>query len=283
MKTTVKSITPKMAQELLDKHLVPENQRNLIPSVVGSYARAMRAGQWLLTHQGIAIDNLGELIDGQHRLRAIVESGATVSMMVTTDIPHNGNESGLLTIDAIDRGEERGVGAQLHLRHGIQNGNLTAGVLRGILHLASNSIKMKPGKFQVSFALLVMEYYGAEVKYCIDNRSSDKGVRNAAVVAACSFAMKACKEQTRDFYHKLTTGENIVSGDPAMTARRWLMNTESKGGAMQEYRGVLTCAMKHSNQEDIRKLYDTENGYNYFLEKQRVTVNKMLHECGFVG
>ena len=78
MKTQAKNITPKMAAEMLERHLNPENQRRQSQSVVESYARAMRAGQWLLTHQGIAIDTNGELVDGQHRLSAIVASGATV-------------------------------------------------------------------------------------------------------------------------------------------------------------------------------------------------------------
>ena len=283
MQTTVKNVTPKMALEILNKHLVPEHQRKLSEAVVESYACIMRAGQWLLTHQGIAIDETGELIDGQHRLRAIVASGVTVPLMVTTGIPHNGNETGVLTIDAIDRGTERGVGAQLQLRHGISNGNLTAGAFRGVLWLAANSVKIKPGKFYVGAALRVNEHYGNEIKYCVEHRSRDKGVRNAAVIAACAFAMKACNEQVRDFYHKLTTGENIASGDPAMTARRWLMNTDSRGGTLSEYRGVLICAMKHVNQEQVKTVFNSENGYNYFLSKQRATVNKLLRECGFVG
>ena len=41
-------------------------------------ARDMKAGHWRLTHQGIAFDPAGVLIDGQHRLWAIVESDTTL-------------------------------------------------------------------------------------------------------------------------------------------------------------------------------------------------------------
>ncbi len=43
----------------------------------------MREGHWDTTHQGIAIASDGTLVDGQHRLLAIVESGVTVRMNVT--------------------------------------------------------------------------------------------------------------------------------------------------------------------------------------------------------
>jgi hypothetical protein len=243
----------------------------------------MRAGQWLLTHQGVAIDDAGELIDGVHRLLAIIESGATIKMMVTRDIPHSGHTGGILTIDAIDRGRERGVGQQLQLRHGASNGNLLSAVCRGVLWLAASSKKELIGKFTVSNALVVMDIYGYEISHAMENRSRDHKVRNAAVIAASSFAMKACHQQVAEFYSGLSTGENVKANDPALTCRRWLMNATSKAGTLIEYRGVLTCAMKHVMQEKLQKVYDTEHGYNFFLEKQRQSVNKLLALCGYSG
>jgi len=34
------------------------------------FAEAMRRGEWMVTHQGIAFDTQGVLVDGQHRLAA---------------------------------------------------------------------------------------------------------------------------------------------------------------------------------------------------------------------
>jgi hypothetical protein len=42
----------------------------------------MTAGEWPLTHQAIAFDEQGNILDGQHRLWAIVESGKTIEMVV---------------------------------------------------------------------------------------------------------------------------------------------------------------------------------------------------------
>jgi len=281
MKTNIETITPKLAETILENHWVKEHQRNPSESVVDSYVRSMRAGEWILTHQGIAIDTEGELVDGVHRLLAIIRSGVTVKMMITTGLPHIGQDASTLVFDVIDRGRERGVGQQLQLRHDMPNGNLSAAVLRGILWLASYSENIVLGKFSVGSALRVADYYGSEVKYCLENRSRDYRVRNATVISAAAFAMKACPTQIKEFYNQITTGENIHSGDSAMTARRWLMNSSDKSGTLIEYRGVLTCAMKHVLQEKLAKIYDTANGYNFFLGKQSNTVGKLLASCGF--
>jgi hypothetical protein len=43
----------------------------------------MKNGNWSVTHQGIAFYEDGTLADGQHRLEAIVRSGATITMYIT--------------------------------------------------------------------------------------------------------------------------------------------------------------------------------------------------------
>jgi hypothetical protein len=282
MKTKVETITPKRASELLDKYWVKENQRKPQQKTVNAYARAMRAGQWKLTHQGIAISDKSELIDGVQRLNAVVDSGVTVQMMVSYDVPDNGSKKGIYTIDAIDRGRPRSVGDQLTLRHGVTCGNLYAAVARGIMNLCSYSRNIQVNRFDVSSSLSVRDFYGKEIDYCISTRSRDYKVRNAPAIAASAFALRVYPEQIREFYEQLTTGENIRSGDPAYACRRWLFNTQrSVGTRFNEYSAILTCAMKFVQQERITKLYDSDNGYNFFLEKQGRAVENLLTACGF--
>lgn len=47
------------------------HNRTLMQGVVDKYARILRLGKWKTTHQGIAFDTNGTLVDGQHRLYAI--------------------------------------------------------------------------------------------------------------------------------------------------------------------------------------------------------------------
>lgn len=59
------------------------HQRTIRNRDVARYATMMREGRWKLTHQGIAFSDTGKLLDGQHRLWAIIEAGVPVKLMVT--------------------------------------------------------------------------------------------------------------------------------------------------------------------------------------------------------
>lgn len=74
------SITPTLALKWLESN---SHNRPVAYETVKVYARDMAMGDWTITHQGIAFDYNDRLIDGQHRLWAIVESKTTVIMQVT--------------------------------------------------------------------------------------------------------------------------------------------------------------------------------------------------------
>lgn len=76
----VVTVTPKIAKEWLERNAV--NNRKINPNRVRMYAEDMRSGNWKLTHQGVAFDADGQLIDGQHRLAAVVKSGVSVRMLI---------------------------------------------------------------------------------------------------------------------------------------------------------------------------------------------------------
>lgn len=83
MITVIETITPEIAKEYLKHNRV---NRVLRSRAVEELMRDMKAGVFRLTHQGIAFDKDGNLVDGQHRLTAIALSGCTVQMMVTRDL-----------------------------------------------------------------------------------------------------------------------------------------------------------------------------------------------------
>ena len=79
--TQVLNVTPELAARWLAT--VNPSNRQIRPAHVEKLARDIRMGQWQLTHQGIAFSRDHLLLDGQHRLKAIVQAGLTVQMNVT--------------------------------------------------------------------------------------------------------------------------------------------------------------------------------------------------------
>jgi len=78
-------ITPQIATATINKNKLPN--RKLNKERVKYLANIMRRGQFMCTHQGIALDLDGNVIDGNHRLHAIVESNCSVYMMVSKGVP----------------------------------------------------------------------------------------------------------------------------------------------------------------------------------------------------
>lgn len=80
---TLTDVTPAAAEQLLGRN---SRNRNVRQATVDAYARDMTAGNWLVTGESIKVATNGDLIDGQHRLLAIVKSGVTVQMFVAKGI-----------------------------------------------------------------------------------------------------------------------------------------------------------------------------------------------------
>lgn len=77
-------VTPTMAEDMLKDNT--EN-RTLRPKHVDRLVKDMREDRFLTTHQGIAFDERGKLIDGQHRLHAIRNSRIAQWVLVTIGLP----------------------------------------------------------------------------------------------------------------------------------------------------------------------------------------------------
>ena len=93
----VVEITPDLAKKWLAAN---KDNRHARPSHINKLAMEIKNGIWKLTHQGIAFSSDGRLIDGQHRLEAIVTANKPVFMAVFIDLDDN-------MFGALDRGIRR--------------------------------------------------------------------------------------------------------------------------------------------------------------------------------
>lgn len=91
--------TPAIAAEWLKLNA---DNRKFRKAHMRTIAEEMRRGEWKLTHQGVAFGTSGRLLDGQHRLTAIVESGTTQPLLVFIDCPEDAFAN-------FDRGAQRGI------------------------------------------------------------------------------------------------------------------------------------------------------------------------------
>lgn len=92
----IEVITPAKAERYIKSNTV---NRTINQKRVSAYAYDMKMGAWQTNGEGIRFDENGKLIDGQHRLSAIILANVPVKMMVTKGISKN--------ITIYDRGRNR--------------------------------------------------------------------------------------------------------------------------------------------------------------------------------
>ena len=80
----VEDITPEKAEKYLGHNF--ESNRNISRERVDAYKRDMEAHEWEFTGQTVVFDEKGRLVDGQHRLHAIVKSGESIRMIIVRGV-----------------------------------------------------------------------------------------------------------------------------------------------------------------------------------------------------
>lgn len=109
--STIMKITPEVATDWLENRNLSTN-RNLSISTASRYAKTMSEGRWLLTHQGIAFDSDGFLIDGQHRLQAVILAATPIEMFVAVGFNND-------TFAVLDSGLRRQAGQLVKGKYGV--------------------------------------------------------------------------------------------------------------------------------------------------------------------
>lgn len=127
--SAVEIITPEKAREYLQRNA---RNRKLSRHTIEAYAGDMRAGRWLFTGDPIQFDAGGNLINGQHRLSAIVMSGEPQRMMVIRGLPTQ-------AISHLDQGRKRTVSDILSIE-GARHASLAGGAARALMALAGNRL-----------------------------------------------------------------------------------------------------------------------------------------------
>jgi len=131
-------VTPEMAGDWLTRNT---HNRPLRKHYVHRIARAIKAGEWQLSHQGIAFAPDGTLLDGQHRLHAIIEAGVAVPMDVAFNSPPE-------SFAILDGQQIRSIGDKLGLA-GVDNPRAIGGVTRSAIINVRNPNYVKPSFAEV--------------------------------------------------------------------------------------------------------------------------------------
>jgi hypothetical protein len=219
----IKLITPDVAEAMLKKNL--ENNRNYSLNNIYRYSEMMKKGLWINLHpQPFIISNEGELLDGQHRLRAIVMSGITIKAYVAIK-----DKSIMPTIDD---GKKRSPGDSCKIAN-IPNANTYSSIMR----MYSNSkIDTNFGKYlnrnSMSNIELIEEYYKNPEYYQEIIHKSRAWYHKGRLMSASLYGALFMRfgeidnEAAVEFFDQLTSGKDILNNTIYLLRQR-LINEKS--------------------------------------------------------
>jgi hypothetical protein len=218
IESAIELVGPRAAAEMLKGNM---SNRNLRRKVVEKYARAMSQGDWVLNGQAIVMSSEGGLLDGQHRLSAVVQSGCSVEMMVVRNVEDRAQRT-------MDSGTARRPADHLKMYLGMTNTTKVVSMLRVLNGL-------KNGSFDVMTTPEVeraVDEFSDELRIT-DELYKNQDTRQSAYLAALGWAgaispkleaaAVAFSEGVRDMV-------GLSKGSPALALRRFLM-TKNKGGS----------------------------------------------------
>jgi hypothetical protein len=269
-------VTPDIAQSWLKAN---HKNRALREDQVKTYARDMASDNWLITHQGIAFNDKDELIDGQHRLSALIRANKTVLMLVTFGLPSKLLGKKVTTRDAVDRGAIRTIADQLSLEHDLKDANNVTGVCAALARIWSSR---RVRKISVSQTLEIFALYKESVTFVVNNRSKIGALKSKGVLGAVAFAHAVEKEKVEQLFRQLATGENLSGDNPILQLRNFLMSCQTakmKGSTRTDVPEITLqaffCAIVGKAAPEFRIGRAAREGFNYFCDRQKETAKKL--------
>lgn len=250
LEARVMLVTPAIASRWLEKN--HEENRPIRWQAVEAMANDIRSGAFKLTHQAIAFGDDGRLLDGQHRLSAVVAAVEPVRMLIIR------NRAGAFS-DPIDRGRPRAVSMLLRIS------NREAAALNVLRWLENGG----PTNVPATAAELaeVLERH-AEALQTIKTHVKGSSTLLGSLLAACVYALPVEPDRVLAFAYKVRTGEMLQKGDPAYAFRLW---KERNPGSNQwaATLAALNCVRYFVTATPLTSVFTGEAGYKGVTSRRR--------------
>jgi hypothetical protein len=284
VKTKLMEYTPAMATKDLNftqKEIDAGHfrQRSISQMTVDRYARDIRNGLWAANPQTISFDDKGRIIDGRHRLMAIVLAGSPVILNVSKGWPSTQQCSklNLNTIDVIDRGRGRSIGSQLTIGHGLSNGVYLAALSKAIAEITCDVSSLS---ISVAQALLILEIYKPSCEIIF--KLSGQHRPGSYITAPLAFCHAADPAKVEEFAIRFFGMEGLKRGHPAHTLAIWMRNHPHARSQMRTdaCKVVLSCLQKFFNAQDLHKVYASQDAWKWAVSQQKENVRAVREIMG---
>ena len=207
-------VTPGDAQEILDRRA---NNRPIRERRASAIAEEIRIGRFAENGESLIFDDQGKLMDGQHRMRAIVLANKPIISFCVHDVPRK-------YFATIDDCSKRTGGDVLGIA-GHQHAMVVASVARWIIKYDSG-FSPSPGSAWVTIPnRMIVEITKknndiTDAVTFILSLSEIKRIMPPSIASFCYLmAARHDHKKAQEFFTKLASGEQLETGNPILTLR----------------------------------------------------------------
>lgn len=236
-------VTPEMARSWLSNQ--HEHQRPVRATKVEDYAIVMRNGQWKCTSQGITFDTRGKLMDGGHRLHAVIESGCTIQMRVT-----NGEDP--KNFPAYDDGVPRSPSDRTLLIEGDRGKNktlvtlvrayVTSAILKNSVYTSPQELREHYVRHKRGFDMILESNIPALLR------------KNSSVMAAVAIYASVYPGKASQFLSRVSGTVAMREHDPAQKLLLYIGQRTYRGNGSDYWYTISACRVDY-NGGQCMKLY----------------------------
>jgi hypothetical protein len=226
------------AQQLLNFNVKPQagkvgTNRPQVTGAIPQLIEDILGANWKFNHQGIAFNDRGDLIDGQHRLEAIVradkiEPGIQVPLMISWNLPVESNEK-------IDLARRRNTGTYLAMEGYTSTSRLNTTLKLIWLYETTDFDRPPVGAHWNQIPNLdIIRNTLRDHPLAVDGCLIGGQLANMLTASAASAAWVICREKypeamNMEFVEGIKKGANLAEGDPRLALRNWSANRKETG------------------------------------------------------
>ena len=245
--TKLIEVTPDTAAAWLKQNV---RNRRVNPKAVQDYARQMASGLWKLNGESIKIASDGTLLDGQHRLEAIVEAGVTLTLMVVEGLPPEYQ-------DTMDLGRKRSA-ADAFAMDGVANATMVAAIGRRAWMWDQGNIRFvaatSPSPSEVKQTVEKYPHIHRSAEIAARTAMSYKPVRGAVAGTAHHLFTQLDQSLTAEFFAQLGSGADLEKGHPVLALRNRLMNDKMNNKRVPFHLGLALYIRAWNGRREAREL-----------------------------
>lgn len=223
-KITTEVIGPDEAADILKNHNA--QNRALKPKSIAQYKRAMEKGEWTFIGDPIRFDRGGELLDGQNRLTAVVQSGIPQTFVIVRNLEPD-------TQRYMDSGVKRSPADQLRIE-GVALPRESAQIASLVMHwqgLDLPHMNIKYSTFEVvEFVEANTNGIEAAAKHSAALYHTTRATKAISGAVYFMATEAAGAEAASQFFGLTTTGAGLATGSPVLLLRSKLISWASTSG-----------------------------------------------------